>query len=270
MNKLLIICCIAYLSVLLVSCDSLDVQTATTDQAVVEGYLYADHLISIKVTKESVYGKDSINIPLSGLQLKVSDGTQEEILMESSSGNYTSQTLTAIAGKTYSLQFTYNNKTLSATTVIPQKPQNFKESANTLAVPSFTGGFGTTAPTIPDPIKLTWTSDMTDYYMVVAQNVNPSASLINDNGDTNRPKRIFRNEPTQSNSNLLDFKNFSYLGMHNIILMKLNAEYAALYKTTDNSSQNLTAPISNITNGLGIFTGINSDTLYVFVYKTSK
>jgi hypothetical protein len=40
---------------------------------------------------------------------------------------------------------------------------------------------------------------------------------------------------------------------------------AALYSDNSNSSQNLSNPTTNITNGLGIFTGISSDTLYLQV-----
>jgi hypothetical protein len=52
-----------------------------------------------------------------------------------------------------------------------------------------------------------------------------------------------------------------------LILYHLNADYAALYNDTGNSSQNLTNPTTNIENGLGIFTGINADTLLLNVIK---
>jgi hypothetical protein len=55
--------------------------------------------------------------------------------------------------------------------------------------------------------------------------------------------------------------------MHAVILYKLNPEYSTLYDDSGNSSINLKAPYSNITNGLGIFTGMNADTLYLNVKK---
>lgn len=269
MKGIAVFSCAAFFALFFAACSQLDVQVATTDQAVVEGYLFADHLVVVKVTKEGVYGKDSINIPIQGLHIRVSDGLNEEILTELDSGNYTSKAMVARAGKSYSLKFDYMGRTVASSTVIPYKPQDFTQSAVTLTVPTMGGGpSSSSSSTIPDPIELNWTSDLTDYYMVVAQNAESNASLIN--SDANAPKRVFRNEPTQSNSNLLDFKNFSYLGKHYIILMRLNAEYAALYKASNTSSQNLTAPISNVTNGLGIFTGINSDTLFLYVYKSKK
>jgi hypothetical protein len=58
---------------------------------------------------------------------------------------------------------------------------------------------------------------------------------------------------------------FEYLGTHRIILYRILPDYSALYDVNSNSSQNLTSPDSDIENGLGIFTGINADTLWVEV-----
>lgn len=60
---------------------------------------------------------------------------------------------------------------------------------------------------------------------------------------------------------------FSYYGTHQIILFKLNSEYAALYENSGTTSQSLTVPPTSIVNGYGIFTGINSDTLYIEVVE---
>jgi hypothetical protein len=90
---------------------------------------------------------------------------------------------------------------------------------------------------------------------------------INDFGGETPPGRFFRNEPTQSNQYEIQFMNFQYLGKHRLILYHLNADYSELYKDNGNSSQNLTNPITNIENGLGIFTGLNADTLLLNVIK---
>jgi len=60
---------------------------------------------------------------------------------------------------------------------------------------------------------------------------------------------------------------FKYYGRHYLILYKINPEYAALYESTGNSSQNLRTPNSNIKNAQGIFTAVNSDTLLLNVKK---
>ena len=56
-------------------------------------------------------------------------------------------------------------------------------------------------------------------------------------------------------------------GTYQIIVFRVNPEYAALYESSSNSTLSLEEPPSNIVNGLGIFTGVSSDTLYLEVIK---
>ena len=53
--------------------------------------------------------------------------------------------------------------------------------------------------------------------------------------------------------------------MHRIVLFHLNPDYAALYKQSSTSTQHIATPPTRVVNGLGIFTGVNTDTLYVAV-----
>jgi len=56
-------------------------------------------------------------------------------------------------------------------------------------------------------------------------------------------------------------------GTYQIIVFRVNTEYAALFDSSVGSSLSLEEPPSNIVNGLGIFTGLSSDTLYLEVTK---
>jgi hypothetical protein len=58
---------------------------------------------------------------------------------------------------------------------------------------------------------------------------------------------------------------FQYFGKHRLILYHVLPDYASLYSENSTSSQNLTNPSTSIMNGYGIFTGLNSDTLYFTV-----
>jgi len=78
---------------------------------------------------------------------------------------------------------------------------------------------------------------------------------------------MFFNEPLTGINNTLRSQSFQYFGSHNIVLYRVNAEYAALYQSSGTTSQNLSTPPTSITNGLGIFTGINADTLKFTVNK---
>lgn len=152
--------------------------------------------------------------------------------------------------------------------MIPPKPDGFIASTSSIAIPQFSPGSGT-FPTFPDPIELGWENPDGAYYLIVVENLETDPEAIfEDNGDTNRPPRpTFRSEPEQTNTFEIGFQNFQYYGAHRVILFRLNAEYASLYDDNGNSSQNLTAPYSNVVGGLGIFTGLNADTLMVTVSK---
>ena len=56
-----------------------------------------------------------------------------------------------------------------------------------------------------------------------------------------------------------------YYGTHRIIITSVNDEYVNLYSSLNQDSRELNEPYSNVTNGLGIFTAFNSDTLYLEV-----
>ncbi len=258
------------------ACDDNDL-LPFNDIPVVESYLTINKPISLQISRKTAYdenvalSEDDIN----GLQVKIKFDNQSRIIPSSGNGLYTDLAFIPQEGTTYELEFTFNNKTVTSSTQIPSKPVNFQQSVSTIEVQGITmgggfgGGPGGTRPEMPDPVKLTWTNNDSGYYMVVIENVETSPTAIYDFGDNadDAPRRIFRNEPTQSNQYEIAAMNFQYYGRHRLILFHLNAEYAALYNDNGTTSQNLTNPITNVENGLGIFTGINADTLMISVVE---
>ncbi|WP_332368583.1 hypothetical protein [Spirosoma telluris] len=117
-------------------------------------------------------------------------------------------------------------------------------------------------------IKLTWKNSTSDYYYVVVNTVeaNP-VPIISNTGSTSVtiPTRQFQSEPQQYDNTTIQSQSFQYFGVYRVVLFHLNPDYAALYKQNSTSTQNISTPPSSITNGLGLFTGINTDTLYVTV-----
>jgi hypothetical protein len=105
---------------------------------------------------------------------------------------------------------------------------------------------------------------------MVVENIEETPDPISDFGDEEPPGNRFRKSPTNSNSEMLRTFDFQYFGKHRIILYHVLPDYATLYEQNSSSSLNLTNPSSSITNGYGIFTGLNSDTLYILVKESSK
>ena len=118
---------------------------------------------------------------------------------------------------------------------------------------------------MPDPVELTWDNPDHDYYLAIVENVEATLDPIRDFGDNDPPSNIFRKSPTTAAATEIRSQEFQYFGTHRIILYHVLPDYAALYNESTTSSQNLTNPSTSITNGYGIFTGLNADTLFIEV-----
>jgi hypothetical protein len=170
-------------------------------------------------------------------------------------------------GVTYSLSFDYNGKTVSASTIIPTKPAGLKSDINSVVRTRqvVTTGFGRNVDDNID-VNLTWSNPNSDYHFVVADNIEAKLDLVitlptTSTTSFNNFNRRFRSQPVQGTETRLRTQQFQYFGRYNIVLLKVNPDYAALYNTEGTTSQNISTPPTTITNGLGIFTGINADTL---------
>lgn len=239
-------------------------------RAVVEAYLRPGEPIEVTVSKEGLFEDatlDSLEY-IDGLALTVKEGDDEYALESVGDGRYVSEeSVTVEAGKVYSLDFDYNSRSLSSSTYVPSQPVGFALSATEIEIERFdTSNPSGTPPTMADPIETSWDNPDNDYHMVVVTVIEEDPEEINEEGGLDF-SGTFRNEPGTGTSYSLQQSSFEYYGMHAVVLYKLNAEYAALYEDSGSSSLNLKSPYSNITNGLGIFTGVNADTLYINVKK---
>jgi len=111
-----------------------------------------------------------------------------------------------------------------------------------------------------ESVELFWDNPDADYYLLKIENIESNPVAIFDEDCPGMSNRILQEEGTQIRP-----MQFEYYGTHQIILCHINDELAAIYDDQENSSQNLTDPTTNITNGYGIFTGINTDTLFLEV-----
>lgn len=236
--------------------------SAVTTQPVVVGYLMPGQPISIKVYQQKGL-TDTANYGalIGGLNLQVSDGSKTIALTETATGTYThADDRFLIAGKTYSLQFTYNGSTVSASTVMPAKPVNYRASKQLINIPFRTrGGNPLTGNTDSVAVKFTWNNPDSLYHVLVFKNddTSPASADLN----TGRPVNFTLNMKQTANYDMY-YRSFNYLGTYRAILYRVNKEYDDFLTTnTNTSSQKLTNPPTNVTNGFGIFTGMQADTI---------
>ena len=237
---------------------------------VVEGYLVAGRPISIIVKKEIAFTEDNsaVETPILGLNIKVSGNGQTYTLKSSGNGLYESDKMVKLkVGSTYTLAFDYNGKAISASTIIPTKPVGFTTDLTSIARTKLDLSSGSSNIRNPDgntDVNLTWTNPASEYHFVVADNVEASpVAIITLPTNTNFQDiiRRFRSQPVQGTETRLRSQQFQYFGKHSLVLLKVNPDYVALYNSSGTTSQNISTPPTTITNGLGIFTGINADTL---------
>ena len=261
---------IVFLSLGFAACDTDSNLIEGGIKPIVEGYLVAGRPISITVKKEIAFTADtsSVQTPILGLNIKVSGNGQTYTLKSVGKGLYESdKTVILKVGTTYSLSFDYNGKTISASTIIPTKPVGFTSDLTSIARTKLDLSSGSSNIRNPDgntDINITWSNPSNEYHFVVADNVEASPVAIitlPTTSNFNDIIRRFRSQPLQGTTTLLRSQQFQYFGKHNLILLKVNADYVALYNSSGTTSQNITTPPTTITNGLGIFTGINADTL---------
>lgn len=240
----------------------MDVQVANPDKVVVKGYLFAGHPVAISISKQLLYGAtDTTTVPVTGLAVAIYDSKGAAYpLNGNEKGLYSSSSLIPVVGETYTLKFTYNGTSIEASTTIPAKPSGFSGSSSIAVKPIGSE----TGPPSMSRAEYTWTNTSSSYFLMVVESITPNATPINDTTEY-EALPAFRISPTTGNSQSFMGRSFYYYGLHNVILFAINQEYVDLYEDTGNSSQNITSPPTNIKNGFGIFTGINSDTLKLTV-----
>lgn len=255
---------VLFLCLLLFCCDNVDTDYVLQARPVVEAYLSPNKEIEVLITREILFSDTDTTHYLNGLEVTITQGDITYSLANTGNGIYKSRGHLAKTGREYAIHFSYLGMEIRATTSIPEKPKAFSSSANVYTVQSFTPTPGV-MPTFPDPLELSWTNSDHDYYLVVVQNMEDDPEQINAN--TNRPPFLFRNDPNQGASYQLRPQQFQYYGTHYLILYRLTPEYAAMYQNNGNSSLTIKTPYTNVTNGLGIFAGVNADTLTLEVRK---
>ncbi len=239
------------------------------DWPIIESYLYIDQPFIVKVSRQIPflsdveYSEDDID----KLNIQITFEDSVYFLESIGDGVYADSSLPLEENATYYMAMTFNSKDVMAYTTIPEKPTGYSQSVTSISVQRMdsTGTPSAGGGSMPDPVEITWDNEDESYYLLVIENIEETLDPIRDFGDEDPPENIFRKSPTTATSEQIRPMDFEYFGTHMLILYHVLPDYAALYDQSNNSSQNLSNPSTSITNGYGIFTGLNSDTLYLEV-----
>lgn len=240
---------------------------------VVEAFLYAGEPInSIKLSQSIGLGSNDTIAPTvddASLSLVKNSKSYQLIHDESRSGYYIydGTDIFVNPGDDFSLLISYQGKQVTGSTTVPSKPENVQLSKATLTLvtptgfPGPEGGFGAEDT---NSIYLKWSNPDSSLYYVVIENIEPNPTEIS-TGNLPPDAQINRRmtfPPIAASEFVIGRRNLTYYGNHKAIIYKVNQEYADLYESRNQDSRNLNEPLTNIKNGLGVFSAFASEVVY--------
>lgn len=237
-------------------------------QVVLQGYLYANQPVKdiSLATSMAIGGTDSVDTPITSATVALlRNGTRYPLASNPTEpGNYfyPGNDLSVTIGDSFSIEVDVNGQHISAQTVVPSKPEQLGLSATTLRfqTDSVQSRFGTRIVVNGlDTADVTWSNPTADYFYVVIESVDQNRQLMRPDSTFTRR---FVSQPTNQTSYRLNNNAILYTGQHVLRLYHVNKEYADLYRSRIQDSRTLNEPLTNVQNGLGIFSAFASDSLY--------
>lgn len=181
--------------------------------------------------------------------------------------------LTVEEGDEFTLEVIYYGKVATATTVVPAPPAGVEITPENLSVSAATypgnGEFSPGGFFVEDPnsaLTVSWEDDENSMYYVTLENKYIFTDPILPNYPFDRPPK-FASAPFTGGHFSIGWTNITQYGEYRLQVYKLSREYLEMYLSRSQDSRDLNEPLTNVDNGLGIFTALNSATVYFQVEK---
>lgn len=258
-------------------CDTQNFSPYDSETVVIEGFLfsgepvdsfYVSELIPLISDEDSTYEIDDAEVYISW------DDT--DFLLTPMTGNngyyeYTGDDLSIEVGESYQMKLSYADKEITATTTVPTPPTGLTLSMNSVSIEEIDDFEDMQDRNDTLLIEVQWDNTGGDFYYIVVTNIESDPRDINQMDDGGfggqRPNFRFTTEPTSLDVYNIRTMELSQYGTHMVVLYHVNQEYADLFESYDQDSRTLTEPLTNIDNGVGIFTSFSSDTTYFEVIR---
>lgn len=235
---------------------------------VVEAYLAPGDKIKVKISEKTPYDENSISgsINLNTLDLHVKFSGRDYPLISLGDGIYadTSGIIPVLSDSSYSLLFNFNGTQVTSSTLIPGKPTSVTQSVTSIKMSQFDSE-NPSGSSPPEPVEITFANDDASYYIATIECID--TVLVPVYKDSIPDNDMSSSQPVTGTSIEIRPMTIRYFGKNQIILYHINPEYSTFFMHQASTSQNYEQPPSNIENGLGIFTGINADTLFLNVIQ---
>lgn len=241
---------------------------------VLQAYLYADEPVTdiTVMMSRPISSTDTSNELVSEANVTLyKNGVAYQLTASSSPGKYAyiGSDLQVQSGDQYTIQVAYDGITASAETKVPPKPVGLSTNTPTITFTKETVStpFGGTMErvTTSDSLIVSWSNPTGAAYYVVMESIDPNRQSIRSDTFPSFANMRFVTEPTTDDQYRAFEQDINYTGKHKITLYRVNQEYVDLYKSREQDSRSLNEPLTNVKDGLGIFTAFASDSLFVDV-----
>lgn len=239
------------------------------DQVVIQGYLYAGEPVTdIQITSTLPLGsQDTLAPPINDAEVYLIKNGQRYNLQPSSGDSgyyhYEGSDLSVEVGDVFEINVSYYGTIASGETGVPPAPASVSISSNTLYIPESISPFDFEFDSTKHQLDVTWDPESSALFYVTIENIEPDPEPIERYGFMRGGPGRFISAPTSSNEYRIMFMSVTHYGRHRVKVYRVNQEYADLYISRLQDSRDLNEPLTNIVNGLGVFSAFNSsDYLY--------
>lgn len=244
-------------------------QSEPEELIVVEAYLYEGESIDdIYLASLLLYGgEDTIVQTISDAEIEIIHNNNRYSLVSSDSAghyHYPGTDLEVLECENYRIEIDYFNKTTTAETTVPYPPSGVTISDEMIYIDQDNLKEYWLNLT---QIEINWDESGNDYFYVLIENIEDEPVDIISGGKASFGFRKIT-LPVQGNSyTFMPLDIIQQYGTHLIRVFRVNKEYADLYESMEQDSRDLNEPLTNITNGLGVFTAFSCDSLYFEVVQ---
>lgn len=256
------------LMLLITACES---GTVVDDgkRLVIEAFLYEGQPVKNVQIRELVplLSEDN-NYRISEAEVVINSSDNQQYTLfpnDRDEGFYYSDILKVERGVTYALEVRYEDQLVTSETSVPGLPRGLDLGVDTLFIQQITD-FADLGSNPPQDLIVTWENPENQPFFVQVDNIEDEGNIINltlPNGQTFGGGFRLVTEPTTADNYVLRTRTMEDYGLYQIVLFSLNQEYLDLYETSGEDSRSFSEPLTNIENGLGIFTAFSSDTTYL-------
>ena len=267
MKQVLILILIFLLSLLFFQCEN-DITSKNYQDIVIQAYLYEGETVTdIRISQTLPIGDTASAVtPINDAIVHLMKGDKLFELSPSvgDSGyyHYDGNDLVISENNEFTLKVNYFGKEAYASTTIPPAPRNGTLTDTTLYIPQ---NMNFNFDSLRHEIKVSWDVDEDAMYFVYIRCIDPNPVKI----QTPVPPRGLPGRmvemPMSQNFYTILFEDVAYYGRYQVMIYRINKEYVDLYISRNQNTRELNEPLTNIVNGLGVFSAFNHVDLFFTV-----